>query len=127
MKKFVLDKCMNIIKKNKNYDKTKLAEIKYGLEGLYLMITKLIIITIIAIILNITKEYLLFMLIYTIMRAPSFGIHAKKKLDMPNIINNIIHRNTTYRNTYTTKYNFKNNNRNNINNRNTPILTRRHT
>lgn len=78
MKKFILDKCMNIIKNNKDYDNTKLAEIKYGLEGLYLMITKLIVITIIAILLNITKEYIIFMLIYTIMRAPSFGIHAKK-------------------------------------------------
>lgn len=78
MKKFILDKCMNIIKNNKNYNDTKLAEIKYGLEGLYLMVTKLIVITIIAIILKITKEYLIFMLIYTIMRTPSFGIHAKK-------------------------------------------------
>lgn len=78
MKKFILDKCMNIIKENKNYDKTKLAEIKYGLEGLYLTITKLIVITTIAILLKITKEYIIFLLIYTIMRTPSFGIHAKK-------------------------------------------------
>lgn len=78
MKEFVLNKCMNIIKKEKNYDKTKLAEIKYGLEGMYLMITKLIIISIIAIILGIFKELLLFLLIYTFMRAPSFGIHASK-------------------------------------------------
>ena len=78
MKKFILDKCMNIIKENKKYDKTKLAEIKYGLEGLYLTITKLIVITTIAILLKITKEYIIFLLIYTIMRTPSFGIHAKK-------------------------------------------------
>ncbi len=78
MKKFVLDKCMEIIKQNKQLDETKLAEIKYGLEGLYLMITKLIVITTIAIILKITKEYLIFMIIYSIMRTPSFGIHAKK-------------------------------------------------
>lgn len=78
MKKFVLDKCMEIIKQNKNLDKNKLAEIKYGLEGLYLTITKLIIITIISILLKITKEYLIFLLIFTIIRTPSFGIHAKK-------------------------------------------------
>lgn len=78
MKKFILDKCMNIIKENKNYDKTKLAEIKYGLEGIYLMFSKLIIISILAIILGIVKELLLFMLIYTFMRMPSFGIHATK-------------------------------------------------
>lgn len=78
MKKFVLDKCMKIIKQNKNLDRTKLAEIKYGLEGLYLTITKLIIITIISVLLKITKEYLIFLLIFTIIRTPSFGIHAKK-------------------------------------------------
>lgn len=78
MKEFVLNKCMNIIKKEKNYDKTKLAEIKYGLEGMYLMITKLIIISIIAIILGIFKEFLLFITIYTFIRIPSFGIHATK-------------------------------------------------
>ena len=78
MKKFVLSKCMEIIKQNKQLDETKLAEIKYGLEGLYLMITKLIVITTIAILLKITKEYLIFMIIYSIMRTPSFGIHAKK-------------------------------------------------
>lgn len=78
MKKFILEKCMNIIKQNKNYDDVKLAEIKYGLEGLYLMITKLIIITIIAILLGILKEYIIFLIIFNIMRSPSFGLHAKK-------------------------------------------------
>lgn len=78
MKKFILDKCMNIIKKNKQYDDIKLAEIKYGLEGLYLTISKLIIITTIAIILGILKEYLIFLLIYNIIRMPSFGLHASK-------------------------------------------------
>lgn len=78
MKKFVLDKCMNIIKKNIQYDDTKLEEIRYGLEGIYLTITKLIIISILCIILRIFKEYLIFLTIYSIMRAPSFGIHASK-------------------------------------------------
>ena len=78
MKKFILDNCMNIIIKNKNYDEIKLAEIKYGLETLYLTFSKLIIISIIAIILGIFKELIIFLLIYNIMRAPSFGIHASK-------------------------------------------------
>ena len=78
MKKFVLDNCMNIIKENKNFDEIKLAEIKYGLEGIYLTFSKLIIISIIAILLNIFKEMVIFLLIFTVMRSPSFGIHAKK-------------------------------------------------
>lgn len=78
MKKFVLDNCMNIITNNKQYDDIKLAEIKYGLEGLYLTVSKLIIITTIAIILGILKEYILFLFIYNIIRIPSFGLHATK-------------------------------------------------
>lgn len=78
MKKFVLDKCMNIIKNNKDYDETKLAEIKYGLEGLYLTISKIIVISILTLILGIFKEFIIFLLIYTIMRFPSFGMHASK-------------------------------------------------
>lgn len=78
MKKFVLDKCMNIIKKNMQYNDTKLEEIRYGLEGIYLTITKIIIISALSLILGIFKEYLIFLIIYSIMRAPSFGIHASK-------------------------------------------------
>lgn len=78
MKGFVLDKCMNIIKKNMQYDDTKLEEIEYGLEGIYLTITKIIIISILCILLGIFKEFLTFIIIYSIMRAPSFGIHASK-------------------------------------------------
>ena len=78
MKKLILDKCMNIIKKNTKYNEIKLAEIKYGLEGLYLTFSKLIIIGILAIILGILKEVIIFLLIFNIMRAPSFGIHASK-------------------------------------------------
>ena len=78
MKRFVLDKCMKIIKKNMQYDDTKLEEIEYGLEGIYLTITKVIIISILCIILGIFKEFLTFIIIYSIMRAPSFGIHASK-------------------------------------------------
>ena len=78
MKKFVLDKCMNIIEKNMQYNNTKLEEIRYGLEGIYLTITKILIISIICILLGIFKEYLIFLTMYSIMRAPSFGIHASK-------------------------------------------------
>lgn len=78
MKKFILDNCMNIIKEHKNYDEIKLAEIKYGLEGLYLTISKIIILSILSLILGIFKEFILFLGIFTIMRIPSFGIHASK-------------------------------------------------
>ena len=78
MKKFVLDNCMNIITNNKQYDDIKLAEIKYGLETLYLTFSKLIIIGILAAILGLFKELLIFLIIYNIIRMTSFGLLATK-------------------------------------------------
>ncbi len=78
MKKWVLDSCMNTIKKHKEYDEIKLAAIRYGLEGLYLTITKIIVIAIICYMLNLFKEFAIFIFIYSIIRMPSFGLHATK-------------------------------------------------
>lgn len=78
MKKLVLNSCMNLIKKYNNYDKNKLAEIRYGLEAIYLTFSKMIIISIIALILGIFKEMIIFTIIYNVLRAPSFGLHATK-------------------------------------------------
>lgn len=78
MKDVIIKKCMNLIKKYHDYDDIKLAEIEYGLYGIYLTFSKLIIITIISILLGIFKEYILFLLLYNILRTFSFGIHATK-------------------------------------------------
>lgn len=78
MKKLIMNHTMNLIKKNGDYDEEKLAVIKYGLEGLYLTITKLIVIFILAYILNIFKEMIIFLLIYNVIRTTSFGLHATK-------------------------------------------------
>ena len=78
MKKVVMNYAMNIIKNNNNYDEEQLAIIRYGLEGLYLTITKLIIILLLAFILNLLKEVIIFLILYNIIRMPSFGLHATK-------------------------------------------------
>lgn len=78
MKKIVMDYTMNLIKKNGDFDEEKLAIIKYGLEGLYLTITKIIIIFLLAYVLNIFKEVIIFLLIYNVIRTTSFGLHATK-------------------------------------------------
>ena len=78
MKKFIINKCMNAIKNNKNYSNDDLEIIEYGLVGIYLTISKLIIIFILAIILGIMKEVLILLLIYNILRATAFGLHATK-------------------------------------------------
>lgn len=78
MKKKIINHWMNIIKKNKNYDSIKLSEIEYGLTGLYLTLSKLIIIMFISLLLGVFKEMIIFLLIYNALRMTSFGIHATK-------------------------------------------------
>ena len=78
MKNFVMNKSINYIQKHTDYDDIKIKEIKYGLEGIYLTITKLFVIFTLSIILGIFKEMIIYMLIYNILRIPSFGLHATK-------------------------------------------------
>lgn len=79
MKKYILNNCMKSIKKSyPDYSEEKLLEIKYGLEGLYLTITKGIVIFALALILGIFKEMIIILLLYNILRAFGFGLHATK-------------------------------------------------
>lgn len=79
MKRKILDNCMQVIKSsNLNYTEEKLEEIEYGLEGIYILITKSIIIFTLAYFLGIFKELLIFLIIYNFIRMPSFGLHATK-------------------------------------------------
>lgn len=78
MKDYIINKCMNYIKINTNYDEIKQKEIKYGLEAIYLTITKSIIIFSIAIVLGIFKEMIIFIFTYNLLRSTSFGLHATK-------------------------------------------------
>ena len=55
---------MNCIKKKyPNYDDEKLEVIEYGLESLYIMVTKTIVISLIALVLNVFKEMLIIMIL----------------------------------------------------------------
>ena len=79
MKEVFINNSISLIQKYyPQYSEEKLAELKYGLLGLYLMITKSIVIFGISIYLGIFKELLIFTIIYNILRAPSFGMHASK-------------------------------------------------
>ena len=78
MKKKILTNFMNYIKnKKKDLNSEQLEIIEYGLESIYLTITKIIIILLLAKILNIFKETILMIVFYNIIRLFSFGLHAK--------------------------------------------------
>lgn len=78
MKKVVIDWCLKKVQKNKKYTKDELEQIEYGLVSIYLLITKLVVILLICFLLGIVKETLIFMILYNIIRMPSFGLHASK-------------------------------------------------
>lgn len=82
MKKLIINKCMELVTTyNKDLSQRGIDKIKYGLEGLYLTITKLIFIIIVSIILGIWKETLLLILIFNGIRLTAFGVHAKRSID----------------------------------------------
>jgi accessory gene regulator B len=68
----------SIAKNNPNYTQKELEKIRYGLEGVYLTITKSIILIIIASILGILKEFLIFTILFNGIRLFAFGLHASK-------------------------------------------------
>ncbi len=81
MKKRFLNSIRNSIKKQyPNYSKDKIDEIMYGVEGIYLMITKTIIIFLLAFILGIFKELLYLLIAFNFIRLFAFGMHANKSI-----------------------------------------------
>lgn len=78
MKEVILNKSLSFICKYNNYSDDKLEEISYGLEGLYLTITKLIVIILLSIALGIFKEVFSILILFNIIRYFGFGVHAGK-------------------------------------------------
>ena len=79
-KKFLDFSMKSIQKKYPDYSEEKLEEIEYGLEALYITITKTVVIAIISLILGVLKEVLLILVFYNILRTTAFGLHAKTSL-----------------------------------------------
>lgn len=80
MKEKFLNSSINLITTNKEYTNDEIAIIKYGLETIYLTLTKMIIIFTLAYFLKITKEVFLLLLTYNIIRSQAFGLHASKSI-----------------------------------------------
>lgn len=80
MKNKVVNYLLNLIKHNKQCSEKDLKIYKYGLEGLYNLVTKMIVITILTLILGTIKEFLLILLFYALIRTYAFGIHAESSI-----------------------------------------------
>ncbi len=79
MKKFIMNHAMHVVKGvYPDYDDDKLDEIRYGLEAIYLSLSKTIVILLVTLILGIFKEAVIVLLFFNFLRMFAFGIHAKK-------------------------------------------------
>lgn len=70
----------NIKKQYPKYSEDKLDEIMYGVEGIYLTITKSIIILALSLILGIFKELMYLLVAFNFIRLFAFGMHANNSL-----------------------------------------------
>lgn len=80
MRKKFLTLIIDKIKKNNEYNNTEILEIKYGLEIVYVIITRTVIFLLINILLGTFIEFIIFYIIYAIIRSFSFGLHAKSSV-----------------------------------------------
>lgn len=77
MKEVFLKHSLQLITANKEWDEDSLEKIRYGLEGIYLTIVKLVILLALAIILNIERLFLINLVFFNILRFFAFGVHAR--------------------------------------------------
>lgn len=78
MREKIINRLIKFIKKYTIVNNENEEILVYGLTSIYILITKSIIIYILAILLNIVCEVTMFIILYNLVRMPSFGLHAKK-------------------------------------------------
>ena len=60
------------------YTEEQIAVVKYGLESIYILVTKMTVLTLAALVMGVVKEYLIFLSFFGIIRSTAFGLHANK-------------------------------------------------
>lgn len=78
MKEVFLNKSISLLNKQYNYDSDTLDRVKYGLEIIYITITKISVILILSLLFKTLKETLLTIIFVNFIRTFAFGLHAKK-------------------------------------------------
>lgn len=78
MKQAFLSRSMKFIIAYKSYTDEEIEKLRYGLEGLYLTITKLVVICTLAIFLDMVKDLFLLLILFNVIRFSGFGFHANK-------------------------------------------------
>ena len=78
MTDFFVNNALKFVQNNEIYSEYELLKIRYGLEGIFLTITKVIIILLIGVIFKYLDVVLLTLLFFNILRFFAFGLHAKE-------------------------------------------------
>lgn len=78
MKSLFLQKTIMFAQQYHNFSSEQLEKIRYGLEGIYLTFTKMIVLVFFAIVLGILKEFIIVLILFNIIRYTGFGFHAEK-------------------------------------------------
>ena len=78
MRDVIINKSLTLLNSTYNYDNDTLDRVKYGLELLYISITKMFVIFLVSTIFGLIKETLLVVLFSNGLRIFAYGIHAKK-------------------------------------------------
>ncbi len=78
MREKVVTKLMGTIERKEKLSKTKYEQIEYGLSAIYILVTKLVFISIVAYLLGIFKGMFIFLLLFNVIRTFAFGLHATK-------------------------------------------------
>ena len=80
MNDLLINKTLHFIQNNMNYSNEDMIKVKYGLEGVYLTISKMLIIILIGFIFHYLDIILLTLLFFNFLRFFAFGLHAKKSI-----------------------------------------------
>lgn len=78
MRSIIINSTLSLIKKHNDISDVKLAEVKYGLECIYILLSKTFVIVLIAYLLGILEATLWVLLFTAIIRLFSFGVHSSK-------------------------------------------------
>jgi len=75
---YLINFTLKFIKNNSNYSDEEMLKIQYGMEGILLTVTKMIVVIIIGLIFKFLNVLLLTLIFFNILRFFAFGLHAKK-------------------------------------------------
>lgn len=80
MNQLFINTTMKFIQNNSHHSQEDLNKIQYGLEGVYLTLSKTIIILLIGVLFHYLDTVLLTLLFFNVLRFFAFGLHAKKSI-----------------------------------------------